>query len=106
MTIRGIVAPLRYDPRVVTPGIVHVGVGNCHRAHQARYLHDLLTLADPVNGGSVARGCCPLTGAARPGHVQHPRRTHSGQLDRDGTYRNIRADGAHAALGRSEGDSA
>ena len=30
-----------YDRRLVTPGVVHVGVGGFHRAHQAMY-HDLL----------------------------------------------------------------
>lgn len=31
-----------YDRDGLTPGIVHVGVGNFHRAHQATYLDDLL----------------------------------------------------------------
>ncbi|WP_343315635.1 mannitol dehydrogenase family protein [Brucella sp. BE17] len=30
-----------YDPASLTPGIVHFGVGNFHRAHQAVYLDDL-----------------------------------------------------------------
>ena len=35
-----------YDPAAVTPGIVHLGLGGFHRAHMARYTHDLLQL-DP-----------------------------------------------------------
>ena len=31
----------RYDRRALTPGIVHIGLGNFHRAHQAWYLHRL-----------------------------------------------------------------
>ncbi len=31
----------RYDRGKLTPGIVHVGLGNFHRAHQAWYLHRL-----------------------------------------------------------------
>jgi mannitol 2-dehydrogenase len=31
----------RYDPRALRAGIVHFGVGNFHRAHQAVYLDDL-----------------------------------------------------------------
>ncbi|MGY6707174.1 MAG: mannitol dehydrogenase family protein [Rhizobiaceae bacterium] len=31
----------RYDRSGLTPGIVHIGVGNFHRAHQAWYLHRL-----------------------------------------------------------------
>ena len=31
-----------YDRSKLTPGIVHIGVGNFHRAHQAWYLHRLM----------------------------------------------------------------
>ncbi|MEM9429854.1 MAG: mannitol dehydrogenase family protein [Pseudomonadota bacterium] len=33
-----------YDRRVLTPGIVHIGVGNFHRAHQSWYLHRLMQM--------------------------------------------------------------
>ncbi|MGH3350311.1 MAG: mannitol dehydrogenase family protein [Nocardioides sp.] len=36
------VAVPTYDRSAVTPGIVHLGVGGFHRAHQARYVDDLL----------------------------------------------------------------
>ncbi len=32
----------RYDRASLTPGIVHIGLGNFHRAHQAWYLHRLM----------------------------------------------------------------
>ena len=32
----------RYDRRILTPGMVHIGLGNFHRAHQAWYLHRLM----------------------------------------------------------------
>ena len=32
----------RYDRSQLTPGIVHIGLGNFHRAHQAWYLHRLM----------------------------------------------------------------
>ncbi|WP_245824531.1 mannitol dehydrogenase family protein [Pseudoruegeria aquimaris] len=32
----------RYDRKALTPGIVHIGLGNFHRAHQAWYLHRLM----------------------------------------------------------------
>ncbi|MEX5729593.1 mannitol 2-dehydrogenase [Rhodovulum iodosum] len=32
----------RYDRAALTPGIVHVGLGNFHRAHQSWYLHRLM----------------------------------------------------------------
>ena len=47
----------RYDRTNVTPGVVHLGVGAFHRAHQAAYLDDLLA-ADPrwgVVGASLRR---------------------------------------------------
>ena len=31
-----------YDRSALTPGIVHIGLGNFHRAHQAWYLHRLM----------------------------------------------------------------
>lgn len=37
------VAPVAYDRSQVTTGIVHFGVGNFHRSHQARYIDDLLS---------------------------------------------------------------
>jgi mannitol 2-dehydrogenase len=36
--------PLGYDVRSVQPGIVHIGLGGFHRAHMARYTHDLMGL--------------------------------------------------------------
>ena len=32
----------RFDPARVTAGIVHLGLGNFHRAHMARYTHELM----------------------------------------------------------------
>jgi len=32
----------RYDRTALTPGIVHIGLGNFHRAHQSWYLHRLM----------------------------------------------------------------
>ena len=41
MLPKGISGPT-YDRANLTPGIVHIGVGNFHRAHQAWYLHRLM----------------------------------------------------------------
>ena len=40
-----------YDPASISPGIVHIGVGNFHRAHQAVYLDELF-----AQGGGHAFG--------------------------------------------------
>lgn len=37
----GVLKP-EYDRSALTPGIVHIGLGNFHRAHQAWYLHRLM----------------------------------------------------------------
>lgn len=40
------VQSLRYDPKSVTPGILHIGTGNFALAHLASYIHDVLA-TDP-----------------------------------------------------------
>lgn len=45
-----------FDPARVTAGIVHIGVGGFHRAHMARYTHDLMG----IDEGALAWG---ITGA-------------------------------------------
>ena len=40
-----------YDRKSITPGILHFGVGNFHRAHQAYYTNMLLADADQQNWG-------------------------------------------------------
>ena len=41
------VARPTYDRTAIEPGIVHLGIGAFHRAHQAVYLDDLLAQGDP-----------------------------------------------------------
>ena len=40
------VAAPRYDRTAITPGIVHLGVGAFHRAHQAVYVDDCLAAGE------------------------------------------------------------
>jgi mannitol-1-phosphate/altronate dehydrogenase len=49
-----------YDPARVTPGIVHLGPGAFHRAHMARYTHELME-RDPaaLAWGIVGAGLLP-----------------------------------------------
>lgn len=46
----------RYDPSRISAGIVHFGVGNFHRAHQAVYLDDLFNLGLDHDWGLVGAG--------------------------------------------------
>lgn len=48
-----------YDPKSVTPGIAHFGVGNFHRSHQAMYLDRLISEGDHNDWGIVGIGVMP-----------------------------------------------
>ena len=57
----GVLAPAvrvpGFDPAGVTAGIVHLGLGGFHRAHMARYTHDLMQLrADMLGWGIIGAG--------------------------------------------------
>ncbi len=50
----------RYDPARVSAGIVHLGLGGFHRAHMARYTHDLMqTRPDALGWGIIGAGLLP-----------------------------------------------
>lgn len=40
--LKGVANVPHYDPSSVAPGIVHLGLGGFHRAHMARYTHELM----------------------------------------------------------------
>ena len=45
-----------YDRSDLTPGIVHIGVGNFHRAHQAWYLHRLMQTGKALDWAIIGAG--------------------------------------------------
>ncbi|WP_171179538.1 mannitol dehydrogenase family protein [Ruegeria sp. HKCCD8929] len=45
-----------YDRSRLTPGIVHIGVGNFHRAHQAWYLHRLMQAGEAHDWAIIGAG--------------------------------------------------
>ncbi len=54
------IARPRFDPAKISRGIVHLGFGNFHRAHMARYTHDLMERrADAAEWGIVGVGTLP-----------------------------------------------
>lgn len=55
----------RYDRSAVTPGIVHIGLGNFHRAHQAWYLHRLMDQGLCLDWGIIGAGVRPYDYAMR-----------------------------------------
>ena len=59
------VALPRYDRREVTTGIVHIGVGNFHRSHQAMYIDTLMNSGAAMNWGICGIGLQPSNVALR-----------------------------------------
>lgn len=55
----------RYDRAALTPGIVHIGVGNFHRAHQAWYLHRLMQAGQAHDWAIIGAGVRPYDAAMR-----------------------------------------
>jgi mannitol 2-dehydrogenase len=55
-TLGKTVAVPHYDRHKLTAGILHFGVGNFHRAHQAVYLDDLFNLGRDLDFGIVGAG--------------------------------------------------
>jgi len=54
-----------YDPKGLTPGIIHFGVGNFHRAHQAVYLDDLFNTGKGHDWALIGAGVLPSDAAMR-----------------------------------------
>lgn len=54
-----------YDRARLTPGIVHIGMGNFHRAHQAWYLHRLMQQGKALDWGILGAGIRPYDAAMR-----------------------------------------
>ncbi|KEJ88702.1 mannitol dehydrogenase [Sulfitobacter donghicola DSW-25 = KCTC 12864 = JCM 14565] len=45
-----------YSRSAIEPGIVHIGLGNFHRAHQSWYLHRLMQLGEAMDWGIIGAG--------------------------------------------------
>ncbi len=54
-----------YDRAALTPGIVHIGLGNFHRAHQAWYLHRLFQLGLDRDWAIIGAGVRPYDAVQR-----------------------------------------
>ena len=57
----------QYNRKQLTAGIIHIGVGNFHRSHQAAYLDELLGLADAYSNewAILGAGVMPFDAAKR-----------------------------------------
>ena len=54
-----------YDRATLTPGIVHIGLGNFHRAHQAWYLHRLMQMGLAQDWAIIGAGMRPYDDVQR-----------------------------------------
>ncbi|MCG6901264.1 MAG: mannitol dehydrogenase family protein [Rhodobacter sp.] len=54
-----------YDRSGLTPGIVHIGLGNFHRGHQAWYLHRLMQTGQALDWAIIGAGVRPNDEAQR-----------------------------------------
>ena len=59
------VAVPKYDRSALTPGMVHIGLGNFHRAHQAWYTHRLMQMGLAQDWAIVGAGVRPGDSAMR-----------------------------------------
>ena len=57
--------PPAYDRARLTPGIVHIGLGNFHRAHLAVYMDDLFAMGQDHDWAIIGAGVRPADGRMR-----------------------------------------
>ena len=48
-----------YDRSRLKPGILHIGLGNFHRAHQAWFVHSLMQRSEAMGWGIIGAGVRP-----------------------------------------------
>ena len=79
------IARPRYDRRSLTPGIVHVGLGNFHRAHQAWYIHRLMQQGLAQDWAVIGAGVRPYDARMRQTLLAQDCMTTLIELDHSGT---------------------
>ncbi|MEZ5450401.1 MAG: mannitol dehydrogenase family protein [Thiolinea sp.] len=75
----------RYDRSTLTPGIVHIGLGNFHRAHQAWYLHRLMDAGLAQDWAIIGAGVRPYDETMRQKFAAQDYLTTLIELDPSGT---------------------
>ncbi|EAQ04843.1 Mannitol dehydrogenase [Pseudooceanicola batsensis HTCC2597] len=74
-----------YDRGALSPGIVHIGLGNFHRAHQAWYLHRLMQQGEALDWAIIGAGVRPYDEAQRRRLAAQDHLTTLIELDPSGT---------------------
>lgn len=80
-----------YNPKDITPGILHLGVGNFHRAHQAVYLDKLFNLGLDHDWGIVGAGIKSFDATMRTALQQQDWLTTVVEVDQHGANARISA---------------
>ncbi len=78
-----------YDRGQLSAGIVHIGVGNFHRAHQAWYLHRLMQQGSALNWAIIGAGVRPYDAVMREKLLAQDCLTSLIELDPSGTRAEI-----------------
>lgn len=74
-----------YDRSALTPGIVHIGLGNFHRAHQSWYLHRLMQMGEALDWAIIGAGVRPYDEVQRQKLADQDYLTTLIELDPSGT---------------------
>ncbi|MCB1379239.1 MAG: mannitol dehydrogenase family protein [Alphaproteobacteria bacterium] len=88
-TIPGDVKRPTYDRSKITPGILHIGLGNFHRAHQSWYLHRLMQQGLALDWAIIGAGVRAYDEAQRQKLAQQDYLTTLIELDPSGTSAEI-----------------
>lgn len=86
-----------YDPAAVGAGIVHLGLGGFHRAHMARYLHELMEV-DPAARGWGILGVGLMPGDRRIVEALAPQDGLYALVEREGADERVRVIGSLAGV--------
>lgn len=84
----GVLVPT-YDRTALTPGIIHIGLGNFHRAHQAWYLHRLMQGGKALDWAIIGAGVRPADATMRDRLLAQDCLTTLIELDPSGTATEI-----------------
>lgn len=84
----GIVIPT-YPREALAPGIVHIGVGNFHRAHQAWYVHRLMQAGKALDWAIIGAGVRDFDSAQRSKLIAQDHLSTLIELDPAGTSAEI-----------------
>lgn len=88
-TLPSTIKKLNYKRESLTSGIIHIGVGNFHRAHQAMYLHNLFNAGLAYDWAIVGAGVTSYDEVMRTKLIQQDCLTTVVELDSRGLHAHV-----------------